>query len=61
MKPIFHSKINASEISRNFETYKNKLHNIYVRIPLKVLKEKPEIEKLVFPDPLIVNNSCYLE
>ncbi len=54
MKPIFHSKINASEISRNFETYKNKLHNIYVRIPLKVLKEKPEIEKLVFPDPLIV-------
>ena len=30
------------------------MHRIYERIPIKVLKEKPEIEQLVFPEPMII-------
>ena len=43
-----------SERSSNFETSKIKLRKIYDRIPIKVLKKRPEIEKLIFPEPLVV-------
>ena len=41
-------------LTSNFEKSKDKLHRIYERIPIKVLKEKPEIEQLVFPEPMII-------
>ena len=41
-------------LASNFERSKDKLHRIYERIPIKVLKEKPEIEQLVFPEPMII-------
>ena len=41
-------------LSSNFEKSKDKLHRIYERIPIQVLKEKPEIEQLVFPEPMII-------
>ena len=41
-------------LSSNFEKSKDKLRRIYERIPIKVLKEKPEIEQLVFPEPMII-------
>ena len=43
-------------LTSNFEKSKDKLHRIYERIPIKVLKEKPEIEQLVFPEPMIIYN-----
>ena len=39
---------------QKFETYKTKLRNIYQRIPLKVIKQRPEIEKIMFPEPLVI-------
>ena len=36
------------------ETLKQKLHKIYERIPVEELREKPELEKLIFPEPPIV-------
>ena len=42
------------ERSSNFETSKIKLRKIYDRIPIKVLKKRPEIEKLIFPEPPVV-------
>ena len=41
-------------LTSNFEKSKDKLHRIYERIPIQVLKEKPEIEQLVFPEPMII-------
>ena len=41
-------------LTSNFEKSKDKLHRIYERIQIKVLKEKPEIEQLVFPEPMII-------
>ena len=41
-------------LTSNFEKSKDKLRRIYERIPIKVLKEKPEIEQLVFPEPMII-------
>ena len=43
-----------SVIPKKFETSKVKLKKIYDRIPVKVLKKRPEIEKLIFPEPLII-------
>ena len=47
-------KIQKFKFSPISEKYKTKLHKIYERIPIKVLKKRPEIEKLVFPEPLII-------
>ena len=44
----------ASEIKPNFENCKIKLRKIYQKIPIKELKKKPEIEKLVFPEPVVI-------
>ena len=43
-----------SGVSPNFETSQTKLKKIYHRIPVKVLKQRPEIEKLIFPEPLVI-------
>ena len=43
-----------TQLTPIFEKYKSKLHKIYERIPRKVLRKRPEIEKLVFPEPQIV-------
>ena len=37
----------------NTEKYKTKLHKIYERIPVNILRQRPEIEKVIFPEPVI--------
>ena len=46
--------IPTSEIKPNFENCKIKLRKIYQKIPIKELKKRPEIEKLVFPEPVVI-------
>ena len=42
------------ELNSKFETTKEKLRKIYDRIPFKELREKPEIEKVIFPEPSVI-------
>ena len=41
-------------LTTKFESSKEKLRKIYDRIPFRELREKPEIEKVIFPEPRIM-------
>ena len=43
-----------SELKPNFENSRIKLRKIYKKIPINELKDKPEIEKLMFPEPVVI-------
>ena len=42
------------ELTNKIELSKEKLRKIYHRIPFKELRERPEIEKVIFPEPRII-------
>ena len=42
------------ELTNKIELSKEKLRKIYDRIPFKELRERPEIEKVIFPEPRII-------
>ena len=52
---ILYSKINKPQTQSSIK-YKSQFHDIYSRIPDDILKETPEIEKLIHPVPKIYYN-----
>ena len=53
---ILYSKISSPPKlkSKSQENYRNNINSIFSRVPESVIRQKPEIEKIIYPEPKVV-------